>query len=362
MVSVIGSDTRFAFTVEGGTIKYVVLGIAEYLKWDEGQLSPKWIEASSDSRIIVAWPTHYLFYNEDPHPKTLCIESFKSVNETNYFYMDGGFLLLALGTGTLMSGLYKRLPASMNPRLAFAIFCGFYFIVLLASYLFILLYPFYDPSYPLYVPYSWFLVPLVATFFMGYLIEEVHTAVKIIIIYFFLHTCILIGLLYTFWLPDVYLIITVCSVYWIIDVPVNITISLAGIVVREGGSDIVAACRTFIRPLLESSIEIKFLFVMSILLSMGMFSTGVSSYFYRVAGETLLTVLGDPVNMIYCGFPLPYLHLTTASHISVVHLGIRTTASNSANFFIDTLFYTSIYSIITALGYAIARSRRQRIK
>ncbi len=77
---------------------------------------------------------------------------------------------------------------SINSRFVFVIFGSFYFFVLLVSYLLAVFYPFFTP-------YGWFVIPVVANFFVGYLAEEVDTAAKIIIACFFLHTGIVIGLL-----------------------------------------------------------------------------------------------------------------------------------------------------------------------
>jgi len=62
----------------------------------------------------------------------------------------------------------------MNPRLAFVIFGSFYFFVLLGAYLLGFLYPFFTP-------YGWILIPVLANFFVGYLVKEVEPATKIII-------------------------------------------------------------------------------------------------------------------------------------------------------------------------------------
>ena len=118
--------TSFTFTVEGGSIKYALLEADDFDEWKEGHYSPQWIKASSD---VFYWecglsgtmsvsgvhvphpPMYYLFYNEDSYSKTVYFESFKYKHETatNYFYMTGGFLLLAVGAGSSIFGLYKRL-------------------------------------------------------------------------------------------------------------------------------------------------------------------------------------------------------------------------------------------------------------
>jgi len=74
----------------------------------------------------------------------------------------------------------------MNSRRAFVILGSFYFFVLLVSYLLGFLYPFFTP-------YGWLLIPVVANFFVGYLVKEVDTAIKIIIACLSLNTGIVFG-------------------------------------------------------------------------------------------------------------------------------------------------------------------------
>jgi len=74
----------------------------------------------------------------------------------------------------------------MNPRLGFVVLGSFYFFVLLVSYLLGFLYPFFTP-------YGWLLIPVVANFFVGYLVKEVDTAIKIIITCLSLNTGIVLG-------------------------------------------------------------------------------------------------------------------------------------------------------------------------
>ncbi len=82
----------------------------------------------------------------------------------------------------------NKFQEKMNPRLVFAISGSLYLSVLLVSYLLALFYPFLTP-------YCWFLIPAVANFLVGYLTEEVKTALKIIVVSFFIHTGIVIALL-----------------------------------------------------------------------------------------------------------------------------------------------------------------------
>jgi len=189
-----GWNTHFSFTVEGADIKYILLDPHDFATWEsKGILPHDWTEASSDffywedgaSDIFVM-----LFYNEDLQLKTVHFESFVSGHSVsiNYFFINGGFLLLIIGTGIFLSGLCKRLPASMNPRLAFAISGISYLSVLLISFLVPLFYPHLTL-------YCWFLMPLVANFFVGYFAEDLHTAVKVVISFLFLHIGMVIGLL-----------------------------------------------------------------------------------------------------------------------------------------------------------------------
>jgi hypothetical protein len=244
----------------------------------------------------------------------------------------------------------------MNSRLAFVVFGSFYFFVLLASYLLVLFYPFFTP-------YGWFLVPVVANFFVGYLVKEVNKAIEIIIAYVFLHVGIIIGLLNVSSVYDAFLsmhthsmllrspfsawIIAIIFIYYLVHISLGIAISYVGITVR-GHS----------RLLLGRSIKVKFLFVTGILLSMGIVSTRVSSDFYRF--DRAIYTVGLPqvtVKIISCGFPLPYLHVTNSSWFNFPQaFGIQ--PFNHTNFLLNTLFYATIYSAITVFWTMIARWHR----
>jgi len=91
-----------------------------------------------------------------------------------------------------------KFQEKMNLRLVFAISGSLYLSVLLVSYLLALFYPFLTP-------YCWLLIPVVANFFVGYLTEDVETAVTIVIVSFFLHTAIVIGLLNSYLVNDAFL-------------------------------------------------------------------------------------------------------------------------------------------------------------
>ena len=114
----------------------------------------------------------------------------------------------------------------MNPRLAFVILGSFYFFVLLVSYLLGFLYPFFTP-------YGWFLIPIVANFFVGYLVREVDTAVKIIIACLSLNTGIVFGWLSVSSGYDAFLSIPLLASYYTLHIVLGIAVSLIGTTVRE---------------------------------------------------------------------------------------------------------------------------------
>jgi len=123
----------------------------------------------------------------------------------------------------------------MKPRLAFVILGSLYFSVLLGSYLLGQLYPFFTP-------YGWLLIPVVANFWVGYLVREVDSAVKIIIECLSLQTIIVFGWLSVSSGYDVFLFIPNVASYYIVNIVLGITVSLVGITVRECSSDINAVC------------------------------------------------------------------------------------------------------------------------
>jgi len=114
----------------------------------------------------------------------------------------------------------------MNPRLAFVILGSFYFFVLLVSYLLGFLYPFFTP-------YGWFLIPIVANFFVGYLVKEVDTAIKIIIACLSLNTGIVFGWLSVSSGYDAFLSIPLLASYYTLHIVLGIAVSLIGTTVRE---------------------------------------------------------------------------------------------------------------------------------
>jgi len=79
-------------------------------------------------------------------------------------------------------------------RIAFVVCWSLYFFGLLGSFLLPL-------SNPFLSPYCWVLVPVLANFFVGYFVGDVHTAIKIIVVCFLLFPIVVIGLLST---PSVY--------------------------------------------------------------------------------------------------------------------------------------------------------------
>jgi len=135
---------------------------------------------------------------------------------------------------------------SMNSRLAFVVFGGFYLSVLVASYLLAL-------SYPFFAPYGLFLVPALANFCMGYFIGDVYTVVKIIIAVFSLQTCILFALLYST-VSDFFILVATISSHFTLQVPFGIAVSYLGMGVREESSNIIAVC-TYLTKKIKQIIE-----------------------------------------------------------------------------------------------------------
>jgi len=121
----------------------------------------------------------------------------------------------------------------MNPKLVFVISGSFYFSVLLISYLLGFLYPFFTP-------YGWVLIPILANFFVGYLIQEVEPAIKIIIVCLSLNTGIIFGWLNVSPDYDAFTSIPIIVSYYTFHACIGITISLIGITVRDYSSSIIA--------------------------------------------------------------------------------------------------------------------------
>jgi len=140
--------------------------------------------------------------------------------------------------------------------------------------------------------------------------------------------------------------------YYLFSFSLCVPASFVGITVRDYRNDI--------GLLFERNIKVKFLFVVGMLLLMGTISTWFSSDFHRVTGEPMRHV-GDTVHIISCGFPLPYIHITdSGAHRHPQVFGIQ--PFNHTNLLLDTLFYTSIYSMITAFGYTITHSNKIKKK
>ncbi len=76
----------------------------------------------------------------------------------------------------------------MNSRLKFVIAGSSYLSVLLVSYLLPLFYPFLTP-------YCWLLIPVVASFLVGYVVGELYMAVKAVIAFLLIHITMITGLL-----------------------------------------------------------------------------------------------------------------------------------------------------------------------
>jgi len=115
---------------------------------------------------------------------------------------------------------------SLNSRLAFVILAGLYLSVLLGSYLLGYFYPFF-------APYGWLLVPIVASFFVGYLIREVDTAVKLIIVCLTLNTGIVFGLLSFSSVENAFIAMPTFASYWVFNILLGILASFVATTVRD---------------------------------------------------------------------------------------------------------------------------------
>jgi len=125
---------------------------------------------------------------------------------------------------------------STNPRLAFVILGSLYFAVLLVSYFL------GEFLYPFFTPYGWLLIPVVASFFVGYSVEEVDTATKIIIACLSLNTGIVFGWLNVSSDYDAFLSIPLIVSYYTTHIVLGVTASAIGITVREDSGDVIAIC------------------------------------------------------------------------------------------------------------------------
>jgi hypothetical protein len=121
----------------------------------------------------------------------------------------------------------------MNPRLAFVVLGSLYFFVLLVSYFLGFLYPFFTP-------YGWLLIPVIANFFVGYLVKEVDTAIKIIIACLSLNIGIVFGGLSVSTGYDAFLSIPLLASYYTLHIVLGVAVSLIGTAVREYRNDVVA--------------------------------------------------------------------------------------------------------------------------
>jgi hypothetical protein len=101
---------------------------------------------------------------------------------------------------------------------------------------------FADRRIPIFSPYSWLLVPVVANFCIGYFARDVYTAIKIIILGFSLQAGILLALLYSFSAYGVFFGVVIIYSYNTLQVPLDITVSLVGTAVKEDSTDIIAVC------------------------------------------------------------------------------------------------------------------------
>ena len=88
-------------------------------------------------------------------------------------------------------GITFEIPASITSikaKLTAVVYWSLFLFVLLASYLF-------SASNPHTTSYGWLIIPAVASFFVGYIIAELHTAIRMILASFLLHAPIIIVLL-----------------------------------------------------------------------------------------------------------------------------------------------------------------------
>jgi hypothetical protein len=122
---------------------------------------------------------------------------------------------------------------SMNSRLKFAILVSSYLSVLLISYLLGFLYPFFTS-------YGWLLIPVVASFFVGYLAREAETATKIIIACLSLHTGGVFVLLNFSSVEKAFIALPIFVSYWAFHIVLGIPTSFAGATFSELDSHIVS--------------------------------------------------------------------------------------------------------------------------
>jgi hypothetical protein len=118
---------------------------------------------------------------------------------------------------------------SLKARFRFVGYWSLYLAVLLFSYL---------------MGPGWFFVPIVANFWVGYLVEEVDTAVKVILVSSFLQAVILLPLLY-FSIYEILFGLTIISSYYTLQVPLGVAMSFVGATVREENNEIIAVCTHF---------------------------------------------------------------------------------------------------------------------
>lgn len=122
---------------------------------------------------------------------------------------------------------------SMNSRLTFAILVSSYLSVLLVSYLLGFFYPFFKP-------YGWLLIPLAASFFVGYLTGEVETATKMIIACLSLHTGLVYALLNFSSVEKAFVALPTFVSYWVFHIVLGVSISFAGISFSDYSSYMIA--------------------------------------------------------------------------------------------------------------------------
>jgi hypothetical protein len=130
----------------------------------------------------------------------------------------------------------------MNPRFAFVVLGGFYFFVLLVSYVLGFFYPFFTP-------YGWLLVPVTASFFVGYLTKEIETATKMIIACLSLHTGIVFVLFNFSSVEKAFIALPTFVSYWTFHIALGVPISFVGVIFSDNTSYIIDASVSFVKKI-----------------------------------------------------------------------------------------------------------------
>jgi len=126
----------------------------------------------------------------------------------------------------------EEFVTSMNSRLTFATLVSSYLSVLLVSYLLGFFYPFFTP-------YGWLLVPVAASFFVGYLTKEVETATEMIIACLSLHTGIVFALFNFSSVEKAFLAFPTFVSYWTFHIVLGVPTSFVGVIFSDNTSYII---------------------------------------------------------------------------------------------------------------------------